>query len=37
MHYQINLGLRQQTVPFKIENGRNIIKKMGSSNFFAVW
>ena len=35
MHYQINLGLRQQTVPFKIENGRNILKMMSNSSFFA--
>ena len=35
MRYQINLGLRQQSVPVKIETGRSIIKKMSSSSFFA--
>ncbi len=35
MRYQINLGLRQQSVPVKIETGRSILKKMGDSSFFA--
>ena len=35
MRYQINLGLRQQSVPVKIETGRTIIKRMSSSSFFA--
>ncbi len=34
MKFQVNLGLHAQTVPFKVENGRTIVSKMGLSAYF---
>jgi len=35
MRFQINLGLSAQPVPMKVENGRNMVMKIGASAYFA--